>query len=359
MGWPWHKKEKPLPTMIGMNGGATSFIFTSSGYTNPGEWTRVLNQPGDPAAAGAYVPGTIDTSGYRALLIFGISGGGGGGANGNDNGAGGGGGGGYVQGHVADVTDVDEVTYRIPGGGAGGVGDAHGPPTGWPARQNGGDSPTLGLGPPTSYNDLFAVSGGSGGKGGYVEGGSGNSGGSGAPDGGYPTGTAGGNGGRNVSCDNPPDGGNPGSAVAAQNGGGGGGGAAGTWCSPTGRTGTPGYNSSIGGPNTVSTFLLPPAFPVGGGSSYPLDVSFESHGTEGTDGGPGSAPAPPGTPKAPAEGGDGHPGGSGGGGVGGGVEFYGTGNTGYGGGGGGAASRGGDAASGGDGGAGYLIVYAQ
>ena len=333
MGWPWHKKEKPLPTMIGMNGGATSFTFTSSGYTNPGEWTRVVNQPGDPAAAVSYVEDTLDTSGYRALLIFGISGGGGGGANGNDNGAGGGGGGAYVAGHVADVTDVDEVTYRVPGGGAGGTGDAHGPPTGWPARQNGGDSPTLGLGPPTGYNDLFAVSGGGGGRGGYVTGGSGNLGGEGAAVS-YPTGTAGGDGGRNISCDNPPDGGNPGAAIPAANGGGGGGGAGGTWCGPTpGRSGTPGYNSSIGGPNTISTWTLPPAFPVGGGSPYPLDVTFESHGSEGTYGGPGSPPAPPGEDKAPAEGGDGISAGSGGGGAGGGVSFFDTGNSGYGGGG--------------------------
>lgn len=351
------KKEKPLLGLTGMSGGAATYFVKGGGYTNPGEWTRILNQPGSPATAGSYLEGTIDTSGYRALLIFGISGGGGGGANGNDNGAGGGGGGGYVAGHVADVTDIDEVTYRVPGGGAGGVGDSHGPPTGWPARQNGGDSPPLGLGPPTSFTSLFAIDGATGGKGGYVYGGSGLGGGTGGNDpSGYPTGVQGGSGGRSPSCDNPPDGGNPGSGYAATGGGAGGGGSGGTWCDPSNRGGTDGANSTIGGPNTISTWTLPPSFPVGGGSPYPLDVAFASHGDEGESGGPTNQA---GGDTPPAEGGDGQPGGTGGGGAGGGVEFYGTGNTGYGAGGGGAASRGGDASSGGDGGAGYLIVYAQ
>ena len=203
-------------------------------YTNPGEWTRILNQPGSPAAAGAYVPGTIDTSGYRALLIFGISGGGGGGANGNDNGAGGGGGGAVCLGDVFDVTDIDQVTYQVPGGGAGGVGDAHGPPTGWPSRQSGSASPNCNLGEPTDVSNLFSLGGAGGGTGGYVGGGGGNSGGSGgANSGSHANTTTGGSGGRRYACDSPPDGGTNGDDPADPVAAGAGGGAGGSHCAPS------------------------------------------------------------------------------------------------------------------------------
>ena len=145
-------------------------------YTNPGEWTRILNAPGTPAGVDSNVTGTLDVSLYKALLIFGVTGGGGGGANGNDNGAGGGGGGSYVNGYVVSVEDVPEISYQIPGGGSGGVGDANGPPTGWPARQSGVNAGAMGVGTPTDVTSLYGQLGGGAGTGGYVEGGGGNSG---------------------------------------------------------------------------------------------------------------------------------------------------------------------------------------
>jgi hypothetical protein len=246
-------------------------------YSNPGEWTRILNAPGTPAGAGSNRTGTLDVTIYNALLIFAVTGGGGGGANGNDNGAGGGGGGSYVNGYVVSVEDVPEISYQIPGGGTGGTGDANGPPTGWPARQSGVAAATLGVGTPTDVTSLYGQVGGGAGTGGYVEGGGGNSGGSGAGTGpvSAPTATAGGAGGRNISCDNPPDGGNPGSAVAASNGAAGGGGGGGTWCGPTpGRTGLTGGNSTIS-QGSLSSWTLPGSFPAGP-APFPMPDAYSA-----------------------------------------------------------------------------------
>jgi len=304
--------------------GRSAAAAASTGAT---EWTRILNQAG---SFPGNTTGSFPTTGYFELLIFAVSGGGAGGAGGNDDGGGGGGGGaGQFTGYPVLLSVAGPYSYSIPGGGA-------------PASQYGGDgSPSPALTVSSPGGTVFSLPGGSGANS-DPSNSVGNFGGAGAlgsPYSSHPGGT-----GRVVrgrEKDNTGDNGSPG------NYGGAGGGGSGTWAGPVGTptAGNSGLTNTV--TSTVTTF-----------GGYPLLIPFSVAGSAGTPGAsrlPESGP-PTGSPNLPAFGG---PSGTynGGGGAGGGVQFFGTGNSGYGAGGGGGNAQGGTTS--GRGGAGYLVVYAR
>lgn len=321
-----HKKEAPFFTGIARGVGGAGFGKRAGGGAAAGnnQWIRILNQAG---SFPGNTTGSFPTTGYVELLIFAVAGGGAGGAGGNDDGGGGGGGGaGQFTGYPIPLSVSGPYSYSIPGGGE-------------PANAPGGDgspSPSLTVSSPGGI--VFSLSGGSGADS-SSNNAVGNFGGAGAPAGPYAS-HAGGTGrivqGREIN--NTPTNGSPGAY------GGAGGGGSGVWAGPT-TVGNPGLNNTV--TSTVTTF-----------GGYPLLTPFSvagSNGASGTDRTPNGG-SPTGSPNLPAFGG---PSGvyNGGGGAGGGVQFFGTGNSGYGAGGGGGHAQGGSTS--GRGGAGYLVVYAR
>ena len=128
----WHKKEKPLPTLIGMGGGATSLsqhagdggpgIGGATGGTlvapNPGGY-EIRHFPSTGTNEFSYTSASPDTDGNATTLdVFLVAGGGGGGARGG----GGGGAGGivyYPEFPLAAYTGATQIPMYVGQGGSG------------------------------------------------------------------------------------------------------------------------------------------------------------------------------------------------------------------------------------------------
>ncbi len=117
----WFKKEKPLPTMIGLAGGATGIAL--AGGASPMEATggNYVLEPGNGykyhtfTTSGAFVCSELGDTGEIEVLVVG---GGGGGANGGGEGGGGGGAGG-LRNFTITLTAAGPATYPITVGDGG------------------------------------------------------------------------------------------------------------------------------------------------------------------------------------------------------------------------------------------------
>ena len=178
-GNPWHKKEKPLPTLIGMGGGATGWMSSSGGpgvqatggiisdYTDGADTYRahVFLTPG------TFVVSDLGGQGGTADILIVAGGGGAGGGGGGWPGGGGGGG-------VLEATEfaLGTNTYPITIGAGGRGGQA------WPTWQEYGAKVGQ-VGENTVFTDpsgpstYTALGGGYGGGGSTAAGGPGGSGG--------------------------------------------------------------------------------------------------------------------------------------------------------------------------------------